>query len=82
MWVKVGHFAVHLIPVAIYAAILVLAWRWEWVGAVLFAVLGALYVVTMGRQRLDWILVIAGPLFVLAGLFLTGWLRRGELRRH
>jgi hypothetical protein len=78
--VKLAHFAVHLIPVAFYAVILVLAWRWEWVGAVLFAALGALYVVTMGR--LDWSLVIAGPLFLLAALFLAGWLRRAELRPH
>ena len=82
IWVKLAHFAIHLIPSAIYALILVLAWRWEWVGAVLFAVLGALYIATMGRHRLDWNLVIAGPLFVLAALFLVAWLRRAELRPH
>ncbi|MCW5979411.1 MAG: hypothetical protein KIT09_15145 [Bryobacteraceae bacterium] len=82
IWVKLGRFAVHLIPVAIYAVILVLAWRWEWVGAALFAALGALYVATIGRQHLDWSLMIAGPLFLLAALFLAGWLRRAELRPH
>lgn len=82
IWVKLAHFAIHLIPVAIYAVILVLAWRWEWVGAVLFAALGALYVAAVGRHRLDWNLIIAGPLFLLAALFLVGWLRRAELRPH
>lgn len=79
--VKLARFAVHLIPVAIYAVILVLAWRWEWVGAVLFASLGALYIVTMGRHRLDWNLIfIAGPLFLLAALFLATWWRRAAPR--
>jgi hypothetical protein len=77
---KLAHFAVHLIPVAIYAVILVLAWRWEWVGAMMFTILGVLYVATMGRHRLDWNMIIAGPLFLLAGLFLVCWLRRAELR--
>jgi glucose-6-phosphate-specific signal transduction histidine kinase len=82
IWLKLGHFAVHLIPVAIYAAILVLAWRWEWIGAVLFAALGALYIASVGRHRLDWNLIIAGPLFLLAVLFLAGWLRRTGVRAH
>ncbi len=80
IWMKLAHFAVHLIPVAAYSVILVLAWRWEWIGAVLFAALGALYAVTMGRHHLDWTLIIAGPLFLLSALFLAGWLRRARLR--
>jgi hypothetical protein len=31
IWVKLTHFVIHLIPVAVYAVILVLAWPWEWV---------------------------------------------------
>lgn len=80
VWVKLRHFAIHLIPVAVYGVVLVLAWRWEWVGTVVFAALGAVYVATMGRGHLDWNLAIAGPLFLLAALFLAGWLRRAELR--
>ena len=30
--------------------------------------------------KVDRILVIAGPAFVIAGLFLANWLKRGELR--
>ncbi len=79
---KLARFAVHLIPSAIYAVILVLSWRWEWIGAVMFAALGVLYVATMGCHRLERNLVIAGPLFLLAALFLVGWLRRAKLRPH
>jgi hypothetical protein len=31
-------------------------------------------------MRLIWILMIAGPAFVIAGLFLANWLKRGDLR--
>ena len=82
VWEKLARLAVHLVPVGIYAIIVALAWRWEWVGAVLFAALGGVYVATMGRHRLDWNLTIAGPLFVLSALFLAGWLRRSRLRRR
>ena len=32
--------------------------------------------------RLNWILVIAGPAFVIAGLFLANWLKRADLHTH
>jgi hypothetical protein len=31
-------------------------------------------------MKLVWILTIAGPAFVIAGMFLAGWLKRGQLR--
>lgn len=71
-------------------AVLVLAWRWEWVGAVLYAAAGLLYltrIVSMSSPvtpavRLNWIIIIAGPAFVIAGLFLANCLKRGLLRAH
>jgi hypothetical protein len=73
----------HLVPTALVLAALAVAWRWEWVGAVLFLGLGALYIVTMhSRAHWDWYLVIAGPLFLVGALFLFGWRHRAELRRR
>ena len=77
----------HLMPVFVLIAALILAWRWEWIGAALFGAAGLLYVgwvVSMSRPvpssvRLIWILIIAGPAFIIAGLFLANWLKRGEL---
>jgi hypothetical protein len=31
-------------------------------------------------MRLIWILAIAGPAFVIAGLFLANWLKRADIR--
>jgi len=75
----------HLIPSFVLIGALVLAWRWEWIGALLYAGAGSLYVSwALGRPipaatKFSWILTIAGPAFVIAALFLANWLKRGEL---
>jgi hypothetical protein len=85
-WQTVLALLLHLIPVFVLIAVLILAWRWEWVGAVLYAAAGLLYIVQVvsGSHppvvKLNWILTIAGPAFVIAALFLGNWLKRGELR--
>ncbi len=87
-WQTALAFVMHEIPVLLLIVALVLAWRWEWIGAALYAAAGLLYVsmgVTMSRppsvaMRLGWMAMFAGPAFVIAGLFLAGWLKRAELR--
>jgi hypothetical protein len=82
--------AMHLIPVFGMLVILLLAWRWEWIGAVFYTAAGLLYVWwVLSRAhplplaiRMNWILVIAGPAFVIAGLFLANWLKRADLHVH
>ena len=73
----------HLIPTALIVVTLIVAWRWEWVGAVLFFGLGVLYIVTVGGHApWDWYLFIAGPAFLVGLLFLLNWRYRAELRRR
>src|ERR1039458_2033268 len=87
LWKTLQALAVHLIPCYVLIAVLVLAWRWEWIGAALYTAAGLVYirqVVLMARPippavRLNWVLTISGPAFVIAGLFLANWLKRSEL---
>ena len=87
-WQTALALTMHLIPSFVLIAVLVLAWRWEWIGAALYGAAGLLYVgwvVSMSRPvapaiRLIWILTIAGPAFVIAALFLANWLKRSDLR--
>jgi hypothetical protein len=87
-WQSMLAFVIHEIPVFVLIAALILAWRWEWIGAALYAAAGSLYiawVVSMSRPvppavRVIWILMVAGPAFAIAGLFLANWLKRSELR--
>ena len=63
----------HLIPTALVLGALVIAWRWEWLGALLFLGLGAWYTLTTLHHP-SWILCIAGPAFLIGVLFLLNWL--------
>jgi hypothetical protein len=71
---------IHLIPTFVIALVLVLSWRWEWVGAIVYIGLGIFYIVQVGFVRLTWIFAISGPLFLIGILFLISWLNHDKLR--
>ncbi len=73
--------AMHLIPTAILVVALVVAWRWEWFGALVFGGLGVAYVIFFWH-RFAWTvhLSVAGPAILVGLLFLLGWTYRKELR--
>ena len=76
----------HLIPSFVLIVALVLAWRWEWIGATLFAAAGVLHAILMWQRpyptamKLAQILPMEGIVFVIAALWLANWIKRGELR--
>ena len=84
-WRILVALSLHLIPAFVLIVVLILAWRWEWIGATLFAAAGVVYVaLVLGRPlapaiKVNWILTIAGPTFLVAALFLANWLKRDEL---
>jgi hypothetical protein len=81
-WKTVLALAIHLVPTFIVLAVLLLAWRWEWIGAVLFAAAAALYTAQVRPRHFSWAVIsaIALPLLVIAALFLINWLKRQKLR--
>lgn len=80
-WGTVFALMMHLIPTALVVVVLVVAWRWEWVGAVAFGLLGLLYMVWMsGRVHPFMFLFFSGPLFLVAILFWLNW--RYSTKRH
>jgi len=67
----------HLVPTFLLLLLLALSWRRELVGAIVFFGLGVLYLVgTWGRFHWSAYAAISGSLFVVAGLFFTGWMAR------
>ena len=73
-------FLIHLIPVYILLIVLAIAWRWEWVGALGFAGLATWYAQRNWAHHPDWVATIAGPVFVIAALFLVNWMKHDTLR--
>ena len=80
-WETILALLIHLVPTYIVVIALVIAWRWEWVGAILFLALGVFYIVwTWGRFPLVTYVSMSGPLFLVSALFLLNWVYRAELR--
>ena len=78
-WRTVVDLMMHLIPSFVMVAALVLAWRWEWVGAVMFIVCGAFFI-AIGRG-VGVKVTFAAPCFLAAWLFFVNWRRkRAQLR--
>jgi hypothetical protein len=67
----------HLIPALLVAAVLAVAWRHELFGAVVFGLLGLLYILwAWGRFHWSAYAVISGGLFAVGLLFLFDHLLR------
>ena len=57
-WQTALLFSIHLIPTAVIVAVLIVAWRWEWVGAAIFATLAGCYMVMVLPRHPSWVLGI------------------------
>jgi CHASE2 domain-containing sensor protein len=74
-----GAFAIHLVPAAVLAVVVAAAWRMPIIGAVAFAGLAVGYA-AMVAGRLDWILVISGPLGLTAVMYaISAYVRDGRM---
>ena len=81
VWETILALLLHLIPTFILIAILVITWRREWIGGILFSLLGFTYIINMwGQFPLMTYIVVAGPLIITGILFLLNWKYRAELR--
>ena len=80
-WETILALLIHLVPTSIIVIALVIAWRWEWVGAILLIALGVFYIVSSwGKFPFVTYLMISGPSFLVGVLFLVNWVYRAELR--
>ena len=81
LWDALLRVALHLIPTAVVLVILAISWRREWVGAILFTALGALYSIAFwGRFHWSAYAAISGPLVLIGLLFLSSWWCRSKRR--
>jgi len=82
-WMTALALAIHLIPSTMILAVLMVAWRWEWVGAGLYSLLAVYYAIDMLHRSIRYWPAVASislPLLVIAFLFLASWLQRSHLR--
>lgn len=79
-WGTVVGLFMHLIPSILLAIAVVIAWRWEWFGALLFIGWAIYYVLTF--REFEWFvyMLIAGLPSLIGLFFLAGWVWRRQIR--
>jgi hypothetical protein len=80
IWQQLGAFLIHLIPLFILLAFLIIAWKWEPIGGIVFIVIGlgfspVIFMLNYNRNHSFWlsliiILTITIPFVVVGILFL------------
>lgn len=80
-WEKLAGFVVHLTPSYVVIIALLVSWKWQTIGGVLFLVVFAAFMLFFGRRDWQTVLFLGAPLILIGGLFiLDGRRHRVELR--
>jgi len=79
-WETLLALLVHLIPSFILLAVVALAWRWGWVGAILYTGFGVWYLISSwGKFHWSVYLIMVGIPVFTGLLFLADWWYRRRL---
>lgn len=86
LWQQIGGFLIHLIPSFLLVIFLVLAWKWELAGSIIFTAIGIgftpfIFIMNYHNSNSLWIglstvLVITLPFVVVGVLFFVSWLMK------
>jgi hypothetical protein len=80
-WKTLLALTIHLIPSIIILLFLIIAWRWEWIGGIVFLILAISYIVMAWRRfPLSVYFVIAGPMVIISILFFVNWKYKAEVQ--
>lgn len=91
IWQQIGAFLMHLIPSFVLAILLFLAWKWEFIGGIIFTLIGIgfspiIYLHNYSMNHSVWmsigiILMITFPFFVVGVLFIASHLAKRKQSR-
>jgi hypothetical protein len=82
-WETMLALLIHNIPALILLIALIISWKYEIVGGIVF-ILGGLFYIAMLLPKFKphmftWVLFISGPAFVVGILFLIGWIYKKKV---
>ena len=85
-WETILGLFMHNIPVLILLVVLIIAWKYEIVGAIAFIFGGLFYIGILIKGGFEtfmfsWVLFISGPAFLIGILFLIGWRQKRKKRK-
>jgi hypothetical protein len=82
IWEIIGGMFMHNIPTMVMIVVLIVAWKREIVGGIVFILAGVAYIILTATSGLPWYIVlswsftIAGPAFLIGVLFLVNWYKK------
>ena len=81
-WQSIGGFLIHMLPALAVILVLVLAWRWEVIGALGFIAFGVWYIALTWSNDMHWsaYAMLAGLPGLIGVLFLMGWIYKEKIR--
>ncbi|MEI6817044.1 MAG: hypothetical protein WCL14_10575 [Bacteroidota bacterium] len=82
-WQTVLALIMHLTPTFLVVVLLLLAWRYEWIGGIAFCALAVVYSI-VAINRLHWIAIaiIGGTMLLMGVLYLVGWFQKKQTLVH
>jgi hypothetical protein len=81
-WDVVVPLVIHLLPSVVLAAVVAVAWRYEWVGAIAFIGSAIAYLAVVGfDQPWSWYVAIPTPAVAVGLLFLSSWFQQRKRMR-
>jgi len=91
-WGTILGLFMHNIPTMILIILVVISWRHELAGAIIFILTGMLYITMLLRTvlmnqphqwfKLFWSLIISCPAFLIGILFYLGWIKKKRIKRN
>lgn len=81
-WQTVVGLFMHNIPALVLLVVLLISWKHEIVGGIVFILVGLIYIIMVIRTPLEWYitiswsLTIAGPAFLIGILFIVNWIMK------
>ncbi|MCD4731600.1 MAG: hypothetical protein K8R74_13430 [Bacteroidales bacterium] len=89
IWQQLGAFFIHLIPSFILVALLIVAWKWEYIGGIIFIVIGlgfslVIFIHNHNMNHSVWmslgiILAITVPFVIVGVLFIVSHFKKKNI---
>jgi uncharacterized ion transporter superfamily protein YfcC len=80
-WGTIVGLFMHNIPVLLLLVVLLISWKYEIVGGIVFILAGLLYIIRLMMNPFEWYMLawaiqIAGVAFFIGILFLVNWYKK------
>lgn len=85
-WQIIFGLFMHNIPALILLIVLIISWKHEIVGGIVFILAGLFYILMLINKSdfqwymLSWIAVIAAPAFIVGIFFMINWIKKNNVK--